>query len=179
MGNNGSTCLAVVDGTDFRIQEPEPFNRRWYSHKFQGPGVRYEVATCIQTGWIVWINGPFPCGRFPDQVIACRAVNHVLDEGEKYLSDGVYNNGCKPHCETPTGHNNFDQRMKQKARSIHETVNGRFKRFGILVQIYRHNLLKHGYVFRAIANITQLGIMYEEPVAVTWYNDRLSPMMYR
>lgn len=50
----------TVDGTHFAIHEPNPFDERWYSHKYNGAAVAYEVVVCIQTGRIVWINGPFP-----------------------------------------------------------------------------------------------------------------------
>lgn len=56
----------TVDGTDFRIEQPTEFSKRWYSHKFKGPGLRYEVALSILGGDIVWTNGPFPCGSWPD-----------------------------------------------------------------------------------------------------------------
>ena len=55
-----------VDGTDFRIQNPTQFWKGWYSFKFKGPGVRYEVALSIQSADIVWVNGPFPAGAWPD-----------------------------------------------------------------------------------------------------------------
>eukprot|EP00171_Calliarthron_tuberculosum_P023094 IDg23094t1 len=42
-------CRVSVDGTDCQIAEPRPFNRGWYSHKFKGPGVRYEVGIVIDT----------------------------------------------------------------------------------------------------------------------------------
>ena len=79
MNDNGSRCKITVDGTDFRIREPHPFNKeRWFSKKFKGPGVRYEVGICIQTGWIVWLNGPFPCGEFPDLKIAKMELVHMF-----------------------------------------------------------------------------------------------------
>ena len=37
------------DGTDFSIYEPSPFQQIWYSHKFKGPGIRYEVGVTIET----------------------------------------------------------------------------------------------------------------------------------
>ena len=86
--DNGSQCLVSVDGTDFEIQEPSPFSPKWFSHKFKGPGVRYEVAICIQTGEPVWINGPFPCGSWNDLRIARSALVDALDPGEYYLADG-------------------------------------------------------------------------------------------
>ena len=45
-----NVCFVSVDGMDFRIMEQHPFNRRWYLHKFHGPGVRYKVAIAISTG---------------------------------------------------------------------------------------------------------------------------------
>jgi len=53
-------CFVSVDGTDSRISEPSPFSATWYSHKFHGAGLRYEVGLSISTGQIVWVNGAFP-----------------------------------------------------------------------------------------------------------------------
>ena len=80
----------TVDGTDFRIQQPHPFNKKWYSHKFKGPGLRYEVAVCIQTGDVVWINGPFPCGKWPDLKIFQLRLKHMLGPEEKVEADDGY-----------------------------------------------------------------------------------------
>jgi len=90
MNSNGSICLVTIDGTDFRIFEQMPFDSKWFSQKFKGPGLRYEVGVCIQTGWIVWINGPFPAGNWTDLNIAHHGVNYRLDCGKKYLADGGY-----------------------------------------------------------------------------------------
>jgi hypothetical protein len=100
MGDNGSVCLVTVDGTDFRIYEQTPFDKKWYSQKFNGPAVRYEVGVCIQTGWIVWVNGPFPAADWPDLNIAREGINHELDPSEKYVADGVYR-GAHGWSETP------------------------------------------------------------------------------
>ena len=66
----GNDCLVSVDGTDFEIQEPWPYHRlhsrMWFSHKFKGPGLRYEVGLSILGGEIVWIGGPYACGLWPD-----------------------------------------------------------------------------------------------------------------
>ena len=64
----------TVDGTDCPIQEPSPFDKMWYSHKFNGAGVHYEVAVAIGTGHIVHVQGPYPCGAYPDIVIAREGV---------------------------------------------------------------------------------------------------------
>ena len=84
----GCTCLITIDGTDCQIYEPKPFSRCWYSHKFKGPGVRYEIGLNIQNGWIVWVNGPYPCGEWPDLRIARDRMVHMLLPVEMYVADG-------------------------------------------------------------------------------------------
>ena len=138
-----------MDGIDFRIQEPTPFNPRWWTHKFNGAGLRYEIAICIQTGECVWINGPIaPCYWTDDKIAKEKGLWDCLGPGEKFLADGVYTGW---RAETPTGHNNYDQYMKAVARARHETFNGRLKRFGVLTQKFRHGVEKHGPVTHAIA----------------------------
>jgi len=46
-------CFVSLDGTDFSIYEPTPFDAKWYSHKLNGPGLRYEIGICLRTGDIV------------------------------------------------------------------------------------------------------------------------------
>ena len=62
--DKGNDCLVSVDGTDFQIAQKGPI---FSSHKFsKTSGLRCEVALCILTGDIVWINGPCECGMWPD-----------------------------------------------------------------------------------------------------------------
>lgn len=168
-GDNGSQCLVSVDGTDFEIQEPSRFSAKWFSHKFKGPGVRYEVAICIQTGEPVWINGPFPCGTWCDLRIARSALVDALDPGEYYLADGGYRDGNQ-WSVTPSGHHRFDDRQKSAVRARHETYNKRLKDWGALREVYRHKLELHSQVFRAIANIIQIAIASGETLFQVEYN---------
>jgi hypothetical protein len=95
MQDNGSICKMTVDGTDCKIWEPQPFNPKWYSHKFKGSNVRYEIGLCIQTGWIVWLNGLFPCGAYPDLQIARSYLFHCLEIGEKVVADRGYRDSAE------------------------------------------------------------------------------------
>ena len=162
MKDNGSRCKVTVDGTDFRIQEPQPFDPKWLSEKFNGPGVKYEVAVCIQTGWIVHIHGPFPCGQWHDLTVArddlCYKLAASGDRHEMAVADGGYHDGYN-FFETPTGHNNWDQRMKAQARARHETINRRFKMWGVMSQTFRAKPEQHETYFMAVANLTQWLIM--------------------
>ena len=168
--NNGSRARVTVDGTDFRILEPIPFNVKWFSHKFSGPGLRYEIGISIQTGDIVWVHGPFLCGEWPDLRIAREALVYALDAGEMYLADGGYLDGNN-WSDTPNGLNNLEQYQKSLARARHETVNARFKMWGALRQQYRHKKESHWAVLNAIANITQLTIRNGEPLFQVHYDE--------
>lgn len=67
--------FVTLDGTDCRIEEPRPFNKKWFSHKFKAAGNRYEIGLSIVNGDIVWASGGFPCGEWTDIKIA---MDHYL-----------------------------------------------------------------------------------------------------
>jgi hypothetical protein len=73
------------------MQEPWPWDRHYnpsvLSHKSQGAGYRYEMGVCIQTGDIVWVNGPFKCGDWPDINIFRCGLKGRLAPGEKVEAD--------------------------------------------------------------------------------------------
>ena len=149
---------------DFRINEPTPFNKKWFSHKFKGPGLCYEVAVCIQTGDIVWIHGPFPCGRYPDMRIFRSRLIHLLAPREKVEADKGYR-GEPEKVRTPEAFvSRSDKKAKKKARAQHETVNKCFKQWGCLKQTFHHDLDKHNLVFAAVAVCTQLSLENGEPL---------------
>lgn len=150
--------MVSVDGTDFKIYEPTPFSPGWYSHKFKGPGLRYEVALGISTGDIVHINGPFPCGNNPDITIFRKKLKQMLRNGEMVEADKGYR-GEYDHVRTPVDYETEDERKsKSTLLARQETVNRRFKQFGALKQVFRHNIMVHRVVFESVVVITQLNI---------------------
>ena len=171
MNTNHSVCLVTIDGTDFCLREPTEFDPRWFSHKFKGPGFRYEVGVCIQTGWIVWINGPYAPGDWSDLAIARYGIATKLDPGEKYLADGGYSSQ-DGNAKTPTGLHNHDQSMKSKARARHEAINALLKQYAVLKDCFRHSRNDHPLVFKAVANLVQAKIMLEGATYQVAYNDR-------
>ena len=170
VGHNGSRCRVSIDGTDFRIYEPTPFSKSWFSHKFKGAGLRYEVGIAIQTGWIVWIHGSFPCGDWPDLAIARHGVCNMVDDGELLIADGGYHDG-EQYFVTPNGLNNYEQYLQSVVRARHETVNQRFKQWAALERVFRHDVMLHPRVFHAIANIVQITIVHGEPLFSVKYDD--------
>ena len=160
-GNQSEVIRMSIDGTDCRIEEQYPFDKKWFSHKFKGPGIRYEVGVSIN-GNIVWVYGGFPCGEWSDLKIAQDAVLELLDDGEKVIADSGYRGDHR--IVTPNGINDSISRIRSILRARHETVNSRLKSFNVLSHRYRHNLRKHPLCFHAIANLIQVQIMVESPL---------------
>ena len=149
----------TVDGTDFLTVEYQPFNPGRKSHKFNGPGLRYEVAISISNCYIVHINGPFLCGEWPDIRIARSWLHSRLRPNEYYLADKGYRCGNGPammrNSLPPHRRATFDSLMAR-----HETINRRFKEFAILGSRYRHEEEKHGEIFRCVAVLVQIDIEF-------------------
>ena len=62
--------------------------------------------------------------------------------------------------------------MQGRARACHKTLNGRPKNWGILSQVFRHQITTHhGDVFRVCAVVTKLTIQDGEPLFEVEYAD--------
>lgn len=132
----------------------------WYSHKFKGPGVKYEIGLSIRGGDIVWVNGPYPCGMYPDEEIMKLGLLHFLEKDERVEADGGYIGLDPMYCKTPykmamTSEETYKRKV---VLARHETVNKRLKQWGALARVFRHAVEKHGSFFRAIVVLTQLSI---------------------
>ena len=94
------------------------------------------MAVCIQTGDIVWINGPFKCGTWPDLNIYRLKLKFMLADGEMVVADKGYRGD--ETIRTPyTKISKTDTRAMHKALAWHETVNKRLKQFGCLLSVDR------------------------------------------
>ena len=166
-GDIGNDCLTSVDGVDCRIlgrKRPNgKINKAWYSHKFKGPGLRYEVAACILTSDIVWINGPYMPGDWNDLSIFQDGLMHQLDQGERVEADDGYKGECPRWIKCPGSVVSIParERMQKRTRLRHETFNERLKNFRCLDEKFCHSVAKHSSCFRAICVLTQFAI---EPV---------------
>ena len=164
-----TNCFISVDGTDCPVLEPYPYDRTMYSKKFNGPGVKYEVAVCIKTGKIVWINGPFIASKHDNNIFREGLRNHLFDD-EAVECDRGY--GEDDILKAPqVGSDSNERKMKSNPRAQHEAVNGRLKQFKVLDSHFRHMkpdkagmMEKHGACFFAVAVITQLKIMGGEKI---------------
>ena len=132
--------------------------------------MRYEVGIAIRTGWIVWINGPYPPGDWPDVRIARDKLIYCLRRGEKVIADSGYGGYW---FITPSGNNTIQDYRQSVVRARHETINHIFKTYNILHRTFRHAKTLHARVFTAVANLVQLHLEYEEDGCwgVQYFND--------
>lgn len=159
--SHGIRYKVSVDGTDCRIFEPYPFSSSWFSHKFHGPGVRYEIAVSVMTGQIVWVNGPFPCGSHSDLKIFKSNLKNRLLPGEKVIADKGYQDNL---CDYEAKELEYPDKMFSSCRARHESVNKRIKQFSVASQRFRHKKSLHGVCFFAAAKLTQLLIDNGSPL---------------
>ena len=164
-------CLVTQDCVDFRCPNWGP---TFSSHKFaKKGGLRYEICICIQTGDIVWINGPFACGKYNDVTVFRKALISHLDDGERVeADDGLV--GEAPRCvKCPKSFTNPEATlpMQQRIRNRQETINKRLKQWTILVDIYNDDISTHADVLRSILIIEQLKIENGEPLFPVCYRN--------
>jgi len=159
--SSGTTCLMSVDGIDCMVNEPWPFDKKWYSQKFNGPAVKYEVGVCIKTGHIVWASGPFVGSASDGTIFAEGLGNGILMDDEDVEVDAGYKGHAK--MKSPTvAKSRIDRKQKSQVRGRHENVNGRLKTYNVLNIPFRHLnprgdvMRKHGLCFDSVAVITQL-----------------------
>ena len=161
-----------IDGVDFEIQEPYPYDRKlskvWYSHKFKGPGVRYEIGVCIKTGDIVWVQGPFPAGKHNDCTIFKKCLSFFLEDNERVEADDGYRAADPGKVKSKSGfssrYSSFDHRnLSNTVRARHETANKRIKHFGSLTNVFRHKLVRHSDFLYAAIVLTQICFDMGEP----------------
>lgn len=87
---------------------------------------------------------------------------HFLDPNELVEADCGYL-GHEDQVKCPNNPYNPAENVAMQAHvwSRHETFNGRLKNWGILQQVFRHDISVHGSVFNACAVITQLMVEHE------------------
>jgi hypothetical protein len=167
----------TIDGTDFEIRQPtlkseivskmtkddrKRYKKSWFSFKFKGPGLRFEVGVCIKTGVICWVNGPYKPGLFNDLMIFRDKLLPRLIHGETVEADRGYR-GEPIFTSVPFVDDTEEQeKFKTNARMRQENANKFFKEWDILKQVFRHNVNKHCPVFWAIVTLTQISFDMEE-----------------
>ena len=104
---------------------------------------------------------------FRDALMSELGPNERLEADDGYLGEHPY------HIKCPAGFANLQitEYMQQRVRNHQESINSRFKNWGALQQVWRHDIDKHGAAFRAIAIVSQLSINSGEKLFECGYRD--------
>ena len=87
---------------------------------------------CIQTGLIVWINGPFAAGKYNDiTIFRSKMIYKLLDWEMVEADQGYVGQPDKIRVKYELGVSENQIEAKVRARARGETINGRFKNFRI------------------------------------------------
>ena len=114
-------CLMSIDGTDFRVQQKGVHEKgnAWGSHKYAGKSaVRYELGIDILKGNLVWVEGPYPAGAWPDIKIFLNCLAGHLLPGERVEADNGYvGHPDKIKCPNNPGNPKRNLEMQASVRS--------------------------------------------------------------
>jgi hypothetical protein len=168
-------CAMSVDGMDYPIMESWPFNKKWFSHKLNGPELKYEVGVCIATGQIVWAKGPY-CASVTDSTIIKDDLSTRLQDHEGVEVDAGYNGHDALKNKFVFVSNN-QRTQKSAVRARHEFVNSRLKQFNVLNHVFHHSkpnsdemMAKHGICFMSCVVLTQMKMLSGEDMYEVEYN---------
>jgi hypothetical protein len=126
-----NNCLMTVDGTDFRVPQKGTATKgnTFASYKYAGKsGLRYKLGVSILGGDLVWIQGPYPAGKYNDIKIFNKVLCHFLDLGEQVKADEGYV-GYPDKIKCPQNVGNLAEKwaMQGRVRAHHKTLSGQQK----------------------------------------------------
>jgi hypothetical protein len=165
-----------IDGTDFRILQKGAAAKgnAFAFFKYKGKSaLRYEVGLDILEGNLIWIQGPYPAGKYNDITIFRDSLLHHLEPCERVVADKGYVGEAPRFVKCPNSKalRKEHRRMTRAVSARHETINARFKFWGILKQVYRHDIHRHGDVVGALGVIVQLSVEHGERLYTVEYDD--------
>jgi hypothetical protein len=90
-----------------------------------------------------------------------------VEADDGYLGEAPLHVKCRMSFTNPE----ITEAMQAIVRMRQESVNKRFKDWGVLRQRYRHNVAEHGDAFTSVAVLTQLSINSGERLFPVGYRD--------
>jgi len=160
--------IISVDGVHCRYHEEKhptlSKDTKLFSHKFNGPGLAYEIAIDLFTSKVVWVRGPYKAGH-SDRQIYKKELRQKIPQGKKVVADGGYASKKSPELATP---NALDPKelltFKARARMRQESFHSRLKKFDCLNEPFRHSVDRHHTCFMAACVIAQYDITMCTPL---------------
>ena len=163
--NKGLRKCALLTGdcSDFHIDEPSPWNTKWYSKKFNGPGLKYLVAIAIYSKNICFAEGPRCAGSGDESTFYKQTLLPKLPNEPIEVDSGP---GGDMRLMGPNVRARQQRKDKSIVRGRHETIFAMFKHFNVLDTHFHHRytdeakmLSQHKLYFDSVAVIIQIKLM--------------------
>ncbi len=98
--NVGNDCLMTMDGTDFRIPQKGIVKKgnvlapHKLCHKYVGKfALWYKLGVDILVGNLVWMQGPYPAGKYTQIKKIKKVLTHFPEPGERRARQGCLHYG--------------------------------------------------------------------------------------
>jgi hypothetical protein len=152
-----SNFIISMDGVHCNYHEEKhptlSKNPALFSHKYNGPGLMYELALSLYDSKLVWLKGPISAGT-SDLAVYKSDLKQRIPVGKKIIVDRGYRDKKDPRLVTPNSHDSPElQTFKARARMRQEAFHTRLKRFDCLTDEFRHDRVKHGLCFESVCVI--------------------------
>ena len=154
----------------------------WWSHKFNGPGVGFEVVTNpTDKGLMMWASGPHPAAQHDltyfrggkkgkQKEWKKTSLYNTVPDGLRLVADSAYKGQFDKVTTTMDAHSSDTKELFARMKSMQETIFVRFKSFNVLTAGFRHGkntkdkMNKVGEAFDAVAVLIQLDIKNGHPL---------------
>jgi len=152
-----TTFIISVDGVQCRFHEVKHDERgkdpAFFAHKFNGPGLGYELALHLWKPRLVWLRKN---NRTADSDLKAyrQELKKKIPAGKLVIADGGYRDKNDPKISTPNPYDEAGLKtFKARARMRQEAFHNRIKNFNCLTGQFRHSEERHGQCFEAICVI--------------------------
>lgn len=156
--------LLCGDCADFHIDEPSPWNKDWYSRKFDGPALKYFAACAIYSNNICYTTCPIPAQNHEGNFLDATILMELPDDEPIEVDSGP--TGDRRYMGPQAGMTHAIRKAKSVLRSRQETLFSFFKYFNVLDTHFHHRntdnevmMENHEACFNAVAVITQVKFM--------------------
>ncbi|KAL7548803.1 hypothetical protein ACHAWF_012061 [Thalassiosira exigua] len=174
------TCM--FDNQEYRLNP----HTKWYNHKSNSAGVKYEFALALRRDELLWMHGPIPAGLKHDRTIFCggtqkepktnwdrQSLYFQLPEGKKLIGDSAYSGIPEKVTVAMDSHSKKARDFINGAKARQESYFWRLKTYAVLRGRFRHGkttddkLDKHQMCTEAVCVMVQYDLKHHPLMQVT------------
>ena len=163
LGNDATVSVDTLDARFQQTKTPHPTNKGenilnedLHSYKFNGPALRWELASSLLSNHVVHVNGPCSPGKTNDLEMFRSDLKDKLDPGERVVADDIHVGDAPKHVVCPACCTTTEEQIvvMKRIEGRHEVLKGHVKSWKCLQGFKRkgspaEKVEKHNNFFRA------------------------------